>query len=155
MTAKKNPYSQRTDLEKIQSNWNKIVGLFERGEWSSAIVRAATACEIAANLRVREELQRRHGLDPAFVDSLLKWANGIQGKFDRLLLPSARGKKARDRLKRVKPKVDVINRERNAVVHSGVFKKRESAEKIIALARHVVLRMVKEHHKKFELEDIG
>jgi hypothetical protein len=47
--GKKKPYSERTDLEKIKSQWKKTTGFLERGEWSSAIVRAATAAEIAAN----------------------------------------------------------------------------------------------------------
>jgi hypothetical protein len=32
---------ERTDAEKVFANWNKSLGLFERGEYSLAIVRAA------------------------------------------------------------------------------------------------------------------
>ena len=52
MKKEKKPYSERTDLEKIESNWTKTRGLLKREEWSLAIVRAATAVEIAANLVV-------------------------------------------------------------------------------------------------------
>ena len=84
---KRKPYSERTDLEKITSNWKKISGLIGREEWSSAIVRAATAAEIATNLVVREELEVKRGLETDFVDHLLEWANGIQGKYQKLILP--------------------------------------------------------------------
>jgi hypothetical protein len=53
-TSKK--YEDRTDIEKIQSNWKKLSGLYSRREWSGSVVRAATAAEIASNLVVREEL---------------------------------------------------------------------------------------------------
>jgi len=44
---------ERTDPEKIFANWNKTLGLFERGEYSLAIMRAAVTMEIAANIVVR------------------------------------------------------------------------------------------------------
>jgi len=40
---KRTPFSERPDIEKIQSNWTKFAGLLNREEWSGAIVRAATA----------------------------------------------------------------------------------------------------------------
>lgn len=79
-------YSDRTDLEKLQSQWTKMNALRRREDWAAAVVRAATAAEIAANIAVR---QRFAGvLSSAFIDSLLDWANGIRGKFQRLLIPS-------------------------------------------------------------------
>lgn len=81
------PYEQRTDLEKVQSQWHKLSGLHTREEWSAAIVRSATAAEIAANFAVRAEFAERSQFDSAFVDNLLHWANGIAGKLDRLLIP--------------------------------------------------------------------
>jgi hypothetical protein len=48
----KTPYDDRDDLEKLRSQWKKIDGILERRkEWSAAIVRAATAAEIAAKAR--------------------------------------------------------------------------------------------------------
>src|SRR3989338_5409824 len=88
---KSKPYKERSDIERIRSNWKKTIGLLKRKEWSSAVVRAATATEIAANLVVREEFIRRRGLNSDLVDHFLMWANGIQGKFDKLLLPVTRG----------------------------------------------------------------
>ncbi len=51
MAAKR--YKKLTDLKKLQKQWHKLSGLHTREEWSAAIVRAATAAEIAANIAVR------------------------------------------------------------------------------------------------------
>jgi hypothetical protein len=61
-------FEQRNDQEKIQSQWNKLIGLHSREEWSAAIVRAATAAEIAANFAVRQEFKSRSKLkcEPIF-----------------------------------------------------------------------------------------
>jgi hypothetical protein len=81
------PYAQRTDIERLHSSWKKLDGLMKRREWSAAITRAATAAEIAANIAVRKELQEKRKLEASFVDHLLKWANGLAGKLDKLLRP--------------------------------------------------------------------
>ena len=84
---KSKAYAERSDLEKIQSQWNKLTGLHEREEPSAAIVRAATAAELAASYAVRKEFAKKGDFQQAFVDSLLMWANGLSGKLDRLLIP--------------------------------------------------------------------
>lgn len=78
------PYAERTDLEKMQSQWNKLSGLHSREEWSAAVMRAATAAEIAANFAVRREFASRSKFEPEFVNKILKMANGLGGKVDRL-----------------------------------------------------------------------
>ena len=149
MAKKKIPYSERSDIEKIESNWNKVCVLLDRKEWSSAITRAAIASEIAANLAVREELKC---LDSKFVDSLLKWANGIQGKFDRLLLPVSKGSKHHT-LKSINNKISDINKERNSIVHSGQFKKGSTAKKVTRDAKDVIETLVNIYHKNFKLKE--
>jgi hypothetical protein len=69
---KKKSYEQRTDVEKIQSQWHKLTGLHSREEWSAAVVRAATAAEIAANFALRQEFNGRSKFDANFVNSLLR-----------------------------------------------------------------------------------
>jgi hypothetical protein len=73
-------YEERTGLQKIQSQWHKLTGLHTREEWSAAVIRAATAAELAANFAIREGFRTKSSLDPKFVDSLLRWANGLDGK---------------------------------------------------------------------------
>ena len=45
----KQDYEKRSDVEKIKTKWTKLSGLHTRSEWSAAVVRAATAAELAAN----------------------------------------------------------------------------------------------------------
>ncbi len=89
----KKPYEERTDLEKCQSQWTKLKGLHTREEWSAAIVRAATAAEIAANFAIRQELKTQSTISGDCANSLLRWANGLSGKIDRLLTPLTKGTK--------------------------------------------------------------
>lgn len=154
MKNQKQPYSERSDLEKIQSNWNKICGMYKREEWSGLIVRAATAVEIAANLVVREELIKKRNLEPEFVDSLLIWANGLQGKFVKLMLPVTKKEDYHQKLKKLNARISEINKERNSIAHSGQFKKKSTAEKIIKEAREVILELVDIYYEKFDLEEI-
>src|SRR2546425_613703 len=136
---KRKPYDKQSDIEKIRSNWKKIRGLLEREEWSSAIVRAATATEIAANLVVREELIDNSGLESDFADHLLKWSNGIQGKFDKLIIPITKGKSYNQDFKRLEKRAADINLERNSIVHSGQFKNRSTAIRVVTEAREIIL----------------
>lgn len=81
------PYNERTDLEKLCSQWTKLSGLHGRDEPSAAIVRCATAAEIAANYAVRTEWTKKTEFDAAIVDQFLRWANGLPLKVERLLCP--------------------------------------------------------------------
>jgi hypothetical protein len=92
----KNGYEDRTDLEKSQSQWNKLTGLHSREELSGAVVRSATAAEIAANFAVRQEFESQSKCTRDFLDSLLRWANGIEGKLNRLLIPMTEGEEAQE-----------------------------------------------------------
>ncbi|QTE87855.1 hypothetical protein [Shewanella algae] len=93
------PYDERTLEEKIDSNWNKTIGLMKRGEFSTVVIRAATTVELAANLLVKHEFQHNRQLPEHFVDNLMMWANGLMGKVDRLLLPIYKDTLAEDSLK--------------------------------------------------------
>lgn len=83
----KPPYDQRTDIERLHSQWTKLTCLHNRNEASAAIVRCAIAAEIAANFAIRTEFSRRSQFDTRIVDGFLTWANGLDGKMNRLILP--------------------------------------------------------------------
>lgn len=153
--TKKKPYDERSDIEKIHSNWNKIRGLMDREEWSGAIVRAATATEIAANLVVREEFIETRGLEAGLVDHFLRWANGIQGKFDKLILPAVSGAKHEGELKALKKKVEDINTKRNLIVHSGKFSNRKEALAVVKEARAIICAMVDIYYDGFKLGQVS
>ncbi len=150
----KKPYSERTDIEKIESNWKKACGFLERREWSGVVMRAATACEIAANLAIREELQVKRNLEEDFVDNLLLWANGIHNKFHKLLLPICKGSKKHKKFNDIKSIVNGINKERNSIAHSGQFKKESTAEWILKESKQVIQIIVREYQPGFKLNKI-
>jgi hypothetical protein len=153
MTSKK-PYEERTDLEKVQSQWHKLSGLHTREEWSAAIVRAATAAELAANFAIRTEFIVRSEFDAAFVSSLLRWANGLAGKLDKLLVPLSENEKQKLKvMKALRSTADKINRKRNAVAHQGEFCNEEEAREIIAKTEDFITTLVHLYEPGFVLKE--
>lgn len=149
----KKKYEQRNDVEKIQSQWHKLTGLHSREEWSAAVVRAATAAEIAANFAVRQELAARSKFDDDFVNSLLRWANGLDGKLNRLLIPMTDGKKAYKILRGVKKDAERVNKKRNAVAHQGEFCNVGESQEAIESARKFIEVLVGIYEPGFKLKD--
>lgn len=146
------PYKQRTDLERIESQWRKLDGLHSREEWSAAIVRAATAAEIAANFAIRKEFSARSQFDSKFVDCLLKWANGLSGKVNHILIPLFDRQKKHASLKNLRSIAEQISSVRNDIVHRGMFCNGKEALKVIANAKEFVETLVRFYEPGFTLE---
>jgi hypothetical protein len=145
-------YEDRSDLEKISSQWHKLSGLHSREEWSAAIVRAATAAEIAANFAIRVEFANRSEFNKPFVDNLLHWANGLAGKLDKLLVPLSQGNKEKSKsMKALKSVSAEINRKRNAVVHQGEFCNEQEAVEVIGKAHSFIISLVTIYEPTFQL----
>ena len=139
----KTPYDDRDDLEKLRSQWKKIDGILERRkEWSAAIVRAATAAEIAANIAIRKRFESESEFSPEFVNSLLRWANGIDGKFGRLIIPAERDEVRKKALGKLKKRSERLNKKRNAIVHQGAFASKREMRELINLSREIVNELV-------------
>lgn len=158
--SNKKPYDDRTHVEKIQSNWKKTCGLYLRGEHSMAVIRAATTVELAANLVIREELENGQKLPKDFVDHLMKWANGLVGKLDKLIIPITKDTKKGQVFKSVKKQISDINTQRNGIAHRGEFKIRKTSNRIIEEARNIIQTLVQQYDNNFtiplpdeELED--
>jgi hypothetical protein len=147
------PYNDRSDIDKLQSQWNKIAGLRSRRDWSAAIVRAATAAEIAANIAVRKRFEANSQFSPEFVNELLEWANGIKGKFSRLIVPSEKDKDRKKELKALEGIADKINGKRNAIVHRGAFAEEPDTVEVVGWARRIVEGLVLPHHPGFTLQE--
>ncbi|RWC46103.1 MAG: hypothetical protein EOS55_18305 [Mesorhizobium sp.] len=147
------PYNDRSDIDKLQSQWNKIAGHRSRRDWSAAIVRAATAAEIAANIAVRKRFEAESQFSPEFVNGLLEWANGIKGKFSRLLVPSTKDKDRKKELKALEAIADRINGKRNAIVHQGAFAEEPDAIEVVGWAGQVIDGLVLPHHPGFVLQE--
>jgi hypothetical protein len=149
------PYNDRTDLQKIQTQWNKIWGLLAREDWSAGVVRCATAAEIAVNLVIRKNFADKSTFASAFVDDMLKGANGIDGKFRRLLVPmaTAEDKKSGKAMEKLGKLAKTINEQRNAIIHSGAFSNEQEASAIVAVARELIEALVTPHETGFKLID--
>ncbi|WP_417818864.1 hypothetical protein [Tritonibacter scottomollicae] len=146
------PYDDREDLEKLRSQWKKIDGIVERQkEWSAAIVRAATAAEIAANIAIRKRFESESEFSPEFVDSLLIWANGIEGKFSRLIIPAERDEARKKALGTLKKRAERLNKKRNAIVHRGAFATKREMRELVDLAREIVGALVTPWEPTFRL----
>lgn len=136
---RKRPYNERSDLEKLQAQWTKLSGLHLRDEPSAAIVRCATAAEIAANYAIRHEWARQTEFDDAIVNQFLLWANGLRGKIERLFVPIyfARPKQSKA-AKALAVSAEKINKVRNEVVHQGRFSNAEEAGEVIDEAKRFI-----------------
>lgn len=152
MTRKKD-YDKRSDVEKIEAQWTKLSGLHTREEWSAAVVRAATAAELAANLAIRQEFGTRSKFGAAFVDKLLRWANGLTGKLDRLLLPMLNGQAKQNSIKKLCDLARKVNDKRNDIAHRGVFCSQKEATAQIANCKKFVVGLVGYYVPNFDLHE--
>lgn len=147
------PYNERTDLEKLQSQWTKLSGLHLRDEPSAAIVRCATAAEIAANYAIRMEWARKTEFDDAIVDMFLRWANGLPLKVTRLFVPVYFATPDASPIgKALTTSAEKINKVRNAVVHQGEFSNLDEAEAVIAEAKAFINTIVGLSIENFDIE---
>ncbi|WP_368655458.1 hypothetical protein ABRY94_13135 [Castellaniella ginsengisoli] len=151
--VKKKPYQDLDDLEKLRKQWRKLSGLHHREEWSAVIIRAATAAEIASNLAIRHEFEARSEFDTKFVNSLLVWANGLQGKVTRLLKPLYEGSPKAKELKPLITVMERINSKRNAVAHAGEFCSSGEADSVVNDCRTFAEGIVGLYHHNFKLKE--
>lgn len=146
------PYSERSDIEKVEANWTKTLGLFARREYSLSIVRAAVTAELALNYVIRQELHERHKLPLVFVDKHLKWANGIKGKLERLYLPILKGTQLEARARDTATALEKLNAQRNAIAHRGEFREKQTAQEFLEVAEKEITSLVTEYNKTFVLK---
>ena len=132
------PYEQRTDADKIRSQWTKLSGHHSRTDWSAAVVRSVTACEIAVNFAVRQEFTTRSQLSAQFVNGLLLSANGLSGKVTKLLIPLLEGEDKFEAINRLCRHVQPISTKRNAISHQGAFCSETEATALIEQCRQFV-----------------
>lgn len=145
-------YEKLSDLENLRKQWRKLSGLHTREEWSAAIIRAATAAEIAANYAIRQELLSKRNLESEFVDNLLRWANGLSGKLERLLIPlTTKEIDKADKIKKLRKLANDINQQRNSIVHQGEFCNDEEAKKAIGKAQEFIVGLVRLYDPSFDI----
>jgi hypothetical protein len=109
--------------------------------------------ELAVNFAVRQELVIERELPLPFVDGLLKSTNGVRNKYQNLFLPIMAEYEEFDALKRLwKTHIEPINKQRNAVAHSGEFRSRSAAEKVMIDTYGGLLEIMKLYDLGDELE---
>lgn len=145
------PYDERSDDEKLESNWKKAKAQFDRKDWFASILRAATAVEISANIYIRRFLIDGYDLPDTFVDALLLSANGIDGKFKRLVRPAAEVKGTWKEISKVQKKIEGINKQRNSVAHAGKFKNKSDAKAVFQNALDAIRALSLNEAEKLEL----
>ena len=145
------PYDERSDDEKLESNWKKAKAQFDRKDWSASVLRAATTVEISANIYIRSFLIDGYDLPSTFVDALLLSANGIDGKFRRLVKPAAEVDGTWKEISKIQKKIEGINKQRNSVAHAGKFKNRPDAKAVFQNALEVISTLAPNEAKKLEL----
>lgn len=144
-------YDERTDDEKLESNWRKARNLFGRKDWSASVLRAATAAEISANIYVRQFLLTEYNIPKSYVDALLVSANGLDGKFKRLIKPAAEFRKTWSGLKHVQKRIESLHEHRNGVVHSGKFKSEMDARSAFESSLAIIKALAPNESKKLAL----
>jgi hypothetical protein len=149
----KKAYEKLSDLENLQKQWRKLSGLHKRGESSGAIVRAATAAEIAANYAIRQELITKRKLESEFVDNLLRWANGLSGKLERLLIPlTSKDADKAAKMRELKGLANDINTQRNSIVHQGEFCNEDEAKRAIEKTQKFIVDLIRLYEPEFKLD---
>lgn len=153
--VEKPPYDERSDADKLKANWVKAKKLFERRDFSACVVRIATAAEIAANIYVRKFLIGEHGLPSSFVYALLVSANGLDGKYKRLIRPAAEIKNTWKDLKSLQRKIQALHDHRNGVVHTGKFKTSSDAKVAFDEGLAIIKGLAPDESQKLTVPSLG
>ena len=151
----KPPYDERPDDDKLNANWIKAKNLFERRDFSASVVRIATSAEIAANIYVRKFLIVEHELPSSYVDALLVSANGLDGKYKRLIKPAAALKNTWNDLKSLQKKIQALHDHRNGVVHNGKFKSEPDAKVAFEEGLAIIKGLAPDESKKLTVPTMG
>lgn len=147
------PYEERTDGQKLESNWKKARALFKRRDFSAAIMRVATSAEIAANIYIRHFLSVEHRLPSSYVDALLTSANGLDGKFKRLIRPAAEYRGTWPALKNLQRKIEALHDHRNGIANAGHFKDENEAKEAFDNSLQIILGLAPNEAIKLALPD--
>jgi hypothetical protein len=119
-----------------------------------AVVRAAIAAELAANLAIRAHYATGAQHSAEQVDVMLREANGLRGKFQRHLLRFSQGTPKHVAMRELNDLCMLLNDERNSICHSGSFKSKASARRTVALAHKIIMTLVPEHEDEFNINSL-
>jgi hypothetical protein len=83
----------------------------------------------------------------------LKWANGLDGKLNKLLIPMLKGDDKQVSIKKLGKLAKKINEKRNEIVHRGEFSDEKEATELIEKTKVFVLGIVQLYEPDFKLVD--
>lgn len=136
-------YSQLSIEEKLEKNWIRTLAHFDKGEYSGAIVRCVTCLELATTMLLRWELEGEYGLPVKFVETQLKNAGGIKGKFCDIFLPLVNDWEFHQHYKDQWKYIDKIVKVRNRIVHGGEHRSKRSARTAVLATHKLLERLLK------------
>lgn len=84
---------------------------------------------------------------------MLKWANGLDGKLNRLLLPLPARKEKKDALKKLNLRAREINKKRNEVAHSGHFMNENEAREVLTVSCAFIDTLVSIYYPNYLVDD--
>lgn len=87
------------------------------------------------------------------MDSFLRWANGLAGKMDRLLVPLTKKTNKAKTIAKLKGLASKINDTRNAVVHRGEFRNEDQASETIVKTKRFIEGLVGLYEPTFKLHE--
>jgi hypothetical protein len=83
----------------------------------------------------------------------LRWANGLPGKLDRLLLPLLKGQKKLSKVTALRPLAQRIHDQRTDIVHRGEFCSEAVSTALIDDCQKFVHGIVRMYEPKFRLAE--
>ena len=104
---------------------------------------------------IRREFETKSTFSADFVDSLLRWANGLNGKMGKLLLPLAKGTANKAKLNALNTLAEEISNMRNAVAHQGEFSNENEAKECIEKTYEFIIGLVGLYNPSFHLKRHG
>ena len=79
------------------------------------------------------------------------WANGLDGKAKKLIIPITKGTSRGDIFKALTSRISDIHKQRNGVAHRGEFKIKKTSIRVIKETREVIQALVQQYDQSFSL----
>ena len=152
--AKGRPYDERDYEQKVETQWRKARGLFARGEYSMAILRAASMVELSLNYVLEQELRVRGAVSAEAFEKVLRFCNGPKGKFALCKSLEQGRPKLKKALTAHRKDHTTLYEQRNGIVHSGKFARKSTAQERLSSACVMALRFIRVYDGSFGLAEL-
>jgi len=110
------------------------------------------ACKVISDRQIHAEFKRKTDFIDESVNNLLKFANGLDNKMRRLLLPAIVGMRIA-KFTGLQKLAEDISSVRSRIVHQGEFLDEEASVIVIEKARMFIQQLVTIYDQNFQLKD--